>query len=49
MRPPTTPDKIEVQLVEALVLAHRAWLTTNQSDRCMRIARLTVLATRAAG
>jgi two-component system cell cycle sensor histidine kinase PleC len=42
-------DKIEVQLVEALALAHGARLTIIQSDRCMRIARLTFFATRAAG
>ena len=42
-------DKIEVQLVEALALAHGARLTIIESDRCMRIARLTFFATRAAG
>jgi signal transduction histidine kinase len=42
-------DKIEVQLVEALALAHGARLTIIQSDRSSRIARLTFFATRAAG
>jgi cell cycle sensor histidine kinase DivJ len=42
-------DKIEVQLVEALALAHGARLMIIQSDRSSRIARLTFFATRAAG
>ena len=42
-------DKIEVQLVDALALAHGARLTVIQSDRSSRIARLTFFATRAAG
>jgi hypothetical protein len=42
-------DKIEVQLVDALALAHGARLKIIQSDRSMRIARLTFFATRAAG
>jgi signal transduction histidine kinase len=42
-------DKIEVQLVDALALAHGARLTIVQSDRTSRIARLTFFATRAAG
>jgi signal transduction histidine kinase len=42
-------DKIEVQLVEALALAHGARLTIVQSDRSSRTARLTFFATRAAG
>jgi signal transduction histidine kinase len=42
-------DTIEVQLVDALALAHGARLTIVQSDRSMRIARLTFFATRAAG
>jgi signal transduction histidine kinase len=42
-------DKIEVQLVEALALAHGARLTIIQSDRSSRVARLTFFATRAAG
>jgi signal transduction histidine kinase len=42
-------DKIEVQLVEALALAHGARLTIRQPDRSSRIARLTFFATRAAG
>ncbi len=42
-------DKIEVQLVDALALAHGARLTIIQSDRSSRIARLTFFATRAAG
>lgn len=42
-------DTIEVQLVDALALAHGARLTIIQSDRSSRIARLTFFATRAAG
>lgn len=42
-------DKIEVQLVGALALAHGARLTIVHSDRSSRIARLTFFATRAAG
>jgi len=42
-------DKIEVQLVDALALAHGARLTIVHSDRSSRIARLTFFATRAAG
>jgi signal transduction histidine kinase len=42
-------DKIEVQLVDALALAHGARLAIIQSDRSSRIARLTFFATRAAG
>jgi signal transduction histidine kinase len=42
-------DTIEVQLVEALALAHGARLTIVHSDRSSRIARLTFFATRAAG
>jgi signal transduction histidine kinase len=42
-------DKIEVQLVDALALAHGARLKIIQSDRSMRIARITFFATRAAG
>lgn len=42
-------DAIEVQLVDALALAHGARLTIVQSDRSSRIARLTFFATRAAG
>ena len=42
-------DKIEVQLVDALALAHGARLTIIRSDRESRIARLTFFATRAAG
>jgi signal transduction histidine kinase len=42
-------DKIEVQLVEALALAHGARLSIVRSDRESRIARLTFFATRAAG
>jgi signal transduction histidine kinase len=41
-------DKIEVQLVDALALAHGARLTIRHSDRSSRIARLTFFATRAA-
>jgi hypothetical protein len=41
-------DKIEVQLVDALALAHGARLTIAHSDRSSRIARLTFFATRAA-
>ena len=41
-------DKIEVQLVGALALAHGARLTIRHSDRSSRIARLTFFATRAA-
>ncbi len=41
-------DKIEVQLVDALALAHGARLMIVHSDRCSRIARLTFFATRAA-
>jgi signal transduction histidine kinase len=42
-------DKIEVQLVDALALAHGARLTIVHSDRSSRTARLTFFATRAAG
>ena len=42
-------DKIEVQLVQALALAHGARLSIVRSDRERRIARLTFFATRAAG
>jgi signal transduction histidine kinase len=42
-------DKIEVQLVQALALAHGARLMIAQSDRSSRIARLIFFATRAAG
>jgi signal transduction histidine kinase len=42
-------DKIEVQLVDALALAHGARLMIVHSDRCSRVARLTFFATRAAG
>jgi signal transduction histidine kinase len=42
-------DKIEVQLVGALALAHGARLTIVHSDRSSRVARLTFFATRAAG
>jgi signal transduction histidine kinase len=42
-------DQIEVQLVDALALAHGARLTIIQSDRSSRVARLTFFATRAAG
>nr|NUR37944.1 hypothetical protein [Sphingomonas sp.] len=42
-------DKIEVQLVQALALAHGARLSIVRSDRESRIARLTFFATRAAG
>jgi cell cycle sensor histidine kinase DivJ len=42
-------DTIEVQLVDALALAHGARLTIVHSDRSSRIARLTFFATRAAG
>ena len=42
-------DKIEVQLVDALALAHGARLSIVHSDRSSRIARLTFFATRAAG
>jgi signal transduction histidine kinase len=41
-------DKIEVQLVDALALAHGARLSIRHSDRSSRIARLTFFATRAA-
>lgn len=41
-------DKIELQLVEALALAHGARLTILDSNRSGRIARLTFFATRAA-
>jgi signal transduction histidine kinase len=41
-------DKIEVQLVKALALAHGARLTVLDSNRFGRIARLTFFATRAA-
>jgi hypothetical protein len=42
-------DTIEVQLVDALALAHGARLTIVRSDRSSRVARLTFFATRAAG
>jgi signal transduction histidine kinase len=42
-------DTIEVQLVQALALAHGARLSIVRSDRESRIARLTFFATRAAG
>jgi signal transduction histidine kinase len=42
-------DTIEVQLVDALALAHGARLTIVHSDRSSRVARLTFFATRAAG
>jgi signal transduction histidine kinase len=42
-------DAIEVQLVDALALAHGARLTIAHSDRASRVARLTFYATRAAG
>jgi hypothetical protein len=42
-------DKIEVQLVDALALAHGARLMIVHSDRRSRVARLTFFATRAAG
>jgi signal transduction histidine kinase len=42
-------DAIEVQLVDALALAHGARLSIIQSERSSRIARLTFFATRAAG
>lgn len=41
-------DKIEVQLADALALAHGARLTIRQSDRSSRVVRLTFFATRAA-
>jgi signal transduction histidine kinase len=41
-------DKIEVQLVDALALAHGARLTIRHSDRSSRAGRLTFFATRAA-
>ena len=41
-------DKIEVQLVDALALAHGARLVILHSDRSSRIARLTFFATQAA-
>jgi signal transduction histidine kinase len=41
-------DKIELQLVGALALAHGARLTTTQQDRSGRISRLTFFATQAA-
>ena len=41
-------DAIEVQLVDALALAHGARLSIVQSDRSSRVARLTFYATRAA-
>ena len=41
-------DRIELQLVEALALAHGARLTIVHSDRSSRTARLTFFATRAA-
>jgi hypothetical protein len=41
-------DKIEVQLVDALALAHGARLTILHSDRSSRTGRITFFATRAA-
>jgi K+-sensing histidine kinase KdpD len=41
-------DKVELQLVNALALAHGARLTMLDSNRSGRIARLTFFATRAA-
>lgn len=41
-------DKVELQLVNALALAHGARLTVLDSNRNGRIARLTFFATRAA-
>jgi signal transduction histidine kinase len=42
-------DKLEVQLVDALALAHGARLRIAETTRTSRIARLTFFATRAAG
>ncbi len=42
-------DKLELQLAQALALAHGARLTIAQSARNRRLARLTFFATRAAG
>lgn len=41
-------DKIELQLVGALALAHGARLSTVQNDRSERLSRLTFFATQAA-
>jgi signal transduction histidine kinase len=42
-------DKLEVQLVDALALAHGARLRIVETTRISRVARLTFFATRAAG
>ena len=42
-------DKLEVQLVDALALAHGARLRIAETTKTSRVARLTFFATRAAG